>query len=64
MNVVELNVVRQFDFDCERCIDSFKHIFLSAILHVLFRASVAKSRGSSVEGSKSRVEGKKVEGRG
>ena len=21
----------------ERCIDSFKHIFLSAILHVLFR---------------------------
>ena len=23
----------------ERCIDSFKHIFLSAILHVLFRAT-------------------------
>ena len=59
MNVVELNVVRQFDIDCERCIDSFKHIFLSAILHVLFRASVAKSRGSSVE-----CRGFKVEGRG
>ena len=23
----------------ERCIDSFKHVFLTAILHVLFRAT-------------------------